>query len=175
MADPYSRSLPTPWPFAPGGNGGADHVTGMASGVTIAIGVFSPAILSQPVGDIILPVWTVTTGSGTINGTISRYIITSEPNTPWTGGLSPTSAADQTAALTALFGYDSGAQNAMLLDQLTVSAANTAYYFRELVSLYARMGNLPSNTSILIQNNSGAALSSTAANFSITYSIDSYT
>lgn len=172
MSDPWTRSAPATWPYGPSGSSG-DHVTGLANNTTLGLGVFSPSVISSPVGDIIIPPWIITTGSGSISGTINRYVITSENNTIWTGGINPNAGSDQTSLITALEAYDSNALTAILLDSITVSAANTAYYFRERF-MYANMGNLPSYLGMLIQNLSGQALNATAANHSVTYCYDSY-
>lgn len=172
MADPWNRTSPTPWPYAPGGSGG-DRVTSLANNTTIALGIVSPVAVNAPVGDILLPVWKVTTGTGSVSGTITRYIITSEDNVLWTGGLSPTSPSDQSAALDAYLSTDAGAANAMIVDQLTVSAAGTIYYFRERF-LYALLGNLATYTCMLLRNQSGQALGAVSSGHSLTYALDNY-
>lgn len=172
MSDPWNRTSLTPWPFAPGGSGG-DRITSLANNTTIALGIVSPTSVNAPVGDILLPIWKLTTGSGSVSGTFTRYIITSEDNVLWTGGLSPNSPSDQSAALDAYLATDAGAANAMIIDQLTVAAAGTIYYFRERF-LYALLGNLPTYTSILVRNQSGQALGSVSSGHSLTYALDNY-
>jgi hypothetical protein len=82
----------------------------------------------------------ITTGSGSVNGTISRYLIISEDGALWTGGIDPTSSSDQSNLLSAMLTYDGA--NAGLIDQITVSAPTTAYYFRWR-SLQSMLGNVP--------------------------------
>jgi hypothetical protein len=173
MSDPWSRGTPATWPYGPSGASG-DHVTGLANNTTVALGFLVPGTISQPFGDIILPPWKLTTGSGSVSGVISRWLITSEDGSNWTGGLSPISGSDQSAALAAYLATDANASAAMLIDQITASAAATAYWFRERF-LYSFLGNIPTYTAILLQNQSGQALSATAAQHLVQNVIDGYT
>jgi hypothetical protein len=127
--------------------------------------------LATPLGDLILPPWKITTGSGSVSGTISRYLLLSEDNALWTGGISPASTSDQSTALTAMLAYDNGL--AALIDQITVSAATTAYYFRWR-SLQSMLGNVPHYVSILVYNQSGQALNATAGNHIAQYASETY-
>jgi hypothetical protein len=171
MSDPWVRGAPTVWPHGPGQS--PDAITSLANGQAKGVGSLSAEAISlvTPLGDLILPPWKITTGSGLVSGTISRYLIASEDGTLWTGGIDPTSSSDQSAALIAMLSYDG--VNAALIDQITVSAAATTYYFRWR-SLQSMLGNVPHYVSILVYNQSGQALSSTAANHTAQYASESY-
>ncbi len=171
MSDPWIRGAPAVWPHGPGQS--PDALTSLPNGQALGMGkLWAENIgLVTPFGDLILPPWKITTGSGSVAGTISRYLIASEDGTLWTGGIDPTSSSDQSALLAAMLSYDGG--NAALIDQITVSAAATAYYFRWR-SLQSILGNMPHYVSILVYNQSGQTLSSTAANHAAQYASESY-
>jgi hypothetical protein len=173
MADPWTRTNPpVTWPYGAGGASG-DHVTSLANNTVLGLGYLNNSTLTSPYGDIILPTWKITTGAGSVSGTIQRWLVVGEATSMFTGGLDPTSASDLTSALNAYLITDPLAQAAMLLDTINVSAAGTAYYFRWR-SLYAFIGNVPTYVGLLIQNLSGVALSTTAGNHITNYVIDSY-
>jgi hypothetical protein len=171
MSNPSIRGTPTVWPDGPAQS--PDHVTSLANGQALGLGkLWAENIgLATPFGDLILPPWKITTGSGSVSGTISRYLILSEDGTLWTGGVDPTSNSDQSTALAAMLAYDG--TNASLIDSITVAAASTAYYFRWR-SLQSMLGNLPHYASVLIYNQSGRALSATAAPHTVQYVSESY-
>ena len=171
MSNPWSRGAPATWPHGPGQS--PDSITSLPNNQALGMGkLWAENIgLVTPLGDLILPPWKITTGSGTVAGTISRYLIVSEDGVLWTGGIDPTSSSDQSAALSAMLAYDGA--NAALIDQITVSAATTAYYFRWR-SLQAMLGNVPHYASILVYNQSGQALNGTAANHTAQYASEAY-
>lgn len=171
MSNPWVRGTPTVWPHGPGQS--PDAITSLANGQAKGVGsLWAENIgLVTPLGDLILPPWKITTGSGSVAGTISRYLIISEDGTNWTGGIDPTSASDQSTALAAMLAYDGS--NAALIDQITASAASTAYYFRWR-SLQSLLGNVPKYASILVYNQTGQALNATAANHTAQYASESY-
>ena len=171
MSNPWIRGAPTVWPHGPGQS--PDAITALANGQALGMGkLWAENIgLATPLGDLILPPWKITTGSGWVSGTISRYLIVSEDGSLWTGGIDPTSSSDQSAALFAMLNYDGA--NAALIDNITVSAASTAYYFRWR-SLQSMLGNVPHYVSILVYNQSGQALSATAGNHTAQYASESY-
>ena len=169
--NPWVRGTPTVWPHGPGQS--PDAITSLPNGQAKGVGSLSAESISlvTPFGDLILPPWKITTGSGTVAGTISRYLISSEDGSLWTGGIDPTSASDQSAALAALLAYDGS--GAALIDQITASAANTAYYFNWR-SVQALVSNVPHFLSILVFNQTGQALNATAANHTAQYASESY-
>jgi hypothetical protein len=171
MSNPWVRGTPTAWPHGPGQS--TDALTSLANGQALGLGkLWAENIgLVTPFGDLILPPWKITTGAGSVSGAVSRYLITSEDGTLWTGGIDPASSSDQSTLLSAMLTYDG--VNAALIDQVTASAANTAYYFRWR-SLQSMLGNMPHYVSVVVYNQSGQALSATAANHSAQYVSESY-
>jgi hypothetical protein len=171
MSNPWSRGSPTTWPHGPGQS--PDAITSMPNNQALGVGKLWAENISlvTPLGDLILPPWKITTGAGVTSGTISRYLIASEDGSLWTGGIDPTSTSDQSALLSAMLTYDGS--NAALIDQITVTAANTAYYFRWR-SLQSMLGNVPHYISVLVYNQSGAALNGTAGNHTAQYASEAY-
>jgi hypothetical protein len=171
MSNPWVRGTPTVWPHGPGQT--PDALTSLANGQAKGMGSLWAENISlvTPFGDLILPPWKITTGSGSVSGPISRYLITSEDGSLWTGGIDPTSSSDQSTLLSAMLTYDG--VNAALIDQVTAAAANTAYYFRWR-SLQSLLGNVPHYVSILVFNQSGQALNVTAGNHTAQYASESY-
>jgi len=171
MSNPWVRGAPTVWPHGPGQM--PDSLTSLPNGQAKGLGsLWAENIgLITPLGDLILPPWKVTTGAGSVAGTISRYLITSEDGSLWTGGIDPTSSLDQSTALAAMLTYDG--INSALIDSITVSAAATAYYFRWR-SLQGLLSNVPHYVSILVYNQSGQALNAAAANHTAQYVSEAY-
>ena len=171
MSNPWLRGTPTVWPHGPGQS--PDSVTSLPNNQALGRGkLWAENIgLVTPLGDLILPPWKITTGSGGVSGTISRYLIASEDGSLWTGGIDPTSSSDQSTLLSAMLTYDG--TNAALIDSITVSAPTTAYYFRWR-SLQGLLSNVPHYISILLYNQSGQALSATAGNHTVQYASESY-
>jgi hypothetical protein len=171
MSNPWIRGAPAVWPHGPGQS--PDSVTSLPNGQALGMGsLWAENIgLVTPLGDLILPPWKITTGSGAVSGTISRYLIVSEDGSNWTGGINPTSSSDQSTLLSAMLAYDNS--NAAFIDQITVSVAATAYYFRWR-SLQSMLGNAPHYVSVLLYNQSGQALSAIAGNHTAQYASESY-
>lgn len=181
MSNPWLRSPATTpfvanWPLGPGQS--TDNLTGLANGQAKALGVInaeSLAIGQTPWGDIIIPPWKITTGSVTTgaNNVISRYLIFSEDNVVWPGGINPTSASDQSTALANFLAYNPAAATSSLLDQIFVQTGITVYQ-TVWYSLRGLIGNVPRFCSIVVSNASGAAFSATAANFTADYTVEYY-
>jgi len=171
MSNPWVRGAPTVWPHGPGQS--PDSLTSLPNNQALGLGkLWAENIgLVTPLGDLILPPWKVTTGAGSVSGTISRYLILSEDGSMWTGGIDPTSSSDQSPALVAMLAYDNA--NAAFIDQITVSAAATAYYFRWR-NLQSLLGNVPRYVSVLVYNQSGQAMSATAGNHTAQYASEAY-
>jgi hypothetical protein len=171
MSNPWIRGAPTIWPHGPGQI--PDSVTSLPSGQALGVGkLWAENIgLTTPLGDLILPPWKITTGSGSVSGTISRYLIGSEDGSLWEGGIDPTSSSDQSTLLTAMLAYDG--PSATLIDQINVTAAATAYYFRWRTLQQLRQ-NMPRYVSVVIFNQSGQALSSTTAQHAIQFASEAY-
>jgi hypothetical protein len=173
MTYPLVRSVPAAWPLGPAQP--TDNLTGLASGQAKGLGRLSAETLGlvTPLADLILPPWTVTTGSGSVSGAISRYLLLSEDGNLWPGGIDPTATADQSALLAAWLLYDPVAASAALLDALAVTSGSTAYYFR-WHSIQGLNGNVARYAAIVVSNNSGQPLSAVATSHSATYATDAY-
>lgn len=173
MSNPWSRATPVVWPNGP--NQTTDNMSSLASAAAKGLGIVSPGTVSQPFGDIILPPWKITLASGpTVGNAISRYLLFSEDGSLWPGGINPSSASDQSAALAAWLAYDPTAADLALIDTLTMSNAVTVYQTR-WQSLRGLIGNIPSYCAVLLYNNSGVALAAySAGNQSATYVGESY-
>jgi hypothetical protein len=171
MSNPWIRGAPTVWPHGPGQS--PDSLTSLPNSQALGMGKLSAENigLATPLGDLILPPWKVTTGSGLVSGTIARYLIISEDGSLWTGGIDPTSSSDQSALLATMLQYDN--TNAAFIDQITVSAPATAYYFRWR-NLQSLLGNVPRYASVLVYNQSGQALSATSGNHAAQYASEAY-
>jgi hypothetical protein len=88
-------------------------------------------------------------------------VVCSEDNTHWTGGVNPAVTADQSAALASL----------KALWTINVVANATIYEFPEF-SIYSVLGFMPTYWSVVIYNQSGAALA--ASGFGAQHSLISY-
>ena len=125
MSNPWSRAVATTWPNGP--NQSPDNMSSLANGQARGLGIINPSTLSQPFGDIILPPWKISTGTVSAGNTISRYLLFSEDNTLWPGGISPTSTFDQSAALNNWLAYDPAAAALALIDTLNMQAGVSLY------------------------------------------------
>lgn len=162
-----------------GASGGlGDNVTNLAAGAASGLGIINAELLGlvTPLGDILLPSWTITPGTGA-TGTISRYLICAEgtSSTPglWTGNLNPITTANATA-LAAMLAYTNSGTLTAFIDSVTVTSSYTTYHFLEK-SVYGLFSNIPRFVSVILFNNTNLNLSSTAANHSTTFIVDSYT
>lgn len=170
MANPWTRGTATVWPHGPAQS--PDSVTSLANGQALGLGSLNAEAIGlvTPMGDLILPPWKITSGAGSVSGAISRYLIASEDGSHWTGGIDPTSSSDQSTLLQALLNAD-GALGA--LDAVTATVAATAYYFPWRALRWV-LGNTPRYISLLIWNQTGQALSGTAANHTVQYAAEDY-
>lgn len=160
MSNPFTRTTAT-WPKGPAQ--GTDNLTSLASNNAKGLGAVNPA--TQPAYDLLIAPLKITTGTGTsTTGTVSVYLVASEDNTVWPGGINPDSTSDQTAALS----------TATLLETITANADTTAFYSQKEYSVVGVLGFMPSYVAIIVQNNSGATLSATAGNHTAKYSEDTY-
>lgn len=174
MSNPWSRSSATVWPLGP--NQSTDNFSGLANGAAKALGVVQPGTLASPWGDVIIPPWKITlAGAPAAQATISRFLLCSEDNTNWPGGINPTSSANQAAALAAFLAYDPIAAQAALLDQLVMAAGVLVYQTRWFSTRGALLGNVPSYCTVVVLNQSGVAFAAySSANQVATYATDSY-
>ncbi len=172
MSNPWSRVAAATWPNGP--NQSTDNMSSLANGQAKGLGVINPGTLSQPFGDIILPPWKITTGTVTPGNTISRYLLFSEDNSLWPGGIDPNSTSDQSTALANWLAYDPAAAALTLLDTLTMQSGVTLYQTR-WQSIRGLIGNVPTYCAVLLHNNCGATLAAySSANQVATYATESY-
>jgi len=161
MTNPLSYGTLTTMPNGPGA--GTDNLTSLPSATALGQGVLD--FSAAPVYDCVIAPMKVKSGStGTsASGLLTGYIITSEDNTVWTDGISPTSASDQSAKIA----------TAMVAFQIAVVANATTYQTPE-VSIFAILGFVPRYAALVVYNQSGHALDTTSTNFYEKYSITSY-
>lgn len=141
-----------------------DSLTALASGAAKPLGLLD--FSSAPVFDCnIAPMKVKSNASGVSStGLLTVYVLTSEDNSIWTDGISPTATTDQSAAIAV----------ASVACQINVVANGTTYYTPEF-SLFALLGFMPKYASVMVRNQSGAALDGTAGNFSAKYMPITYT
>lgn len=156
MTNPYSWGTLATLPNGPGQ--ATDSLTALASNNAKGLGVIDMS--AAPAADCFLPPMKIKSGaSGTSStGYLTVYIITSEDNTIWTDGIDPTSTSDQAAKIA----------TATTACVIAVTANATTYYTPE-ISIYALLGFVPKYAAVVVRNQSGAALDSTAGNFSAKY------
>jgi hypothetical protein len=150
-------------------------MSSLANGQAKGLGAINSGTISQPFGDIILPPWKITTAAGpTAGNMISRYLLFSEDNTIWPGGISPTSTSDQSSSLATWLAFDPGAAALALIDTLTIQSGVTLYQTR-WQSIRGLIGNVPTYCTVLLYNTSGVALAAySSGNQSATYVTESY-
>jgi hypothetical protein len=131
----------------------------------------SVTVSPLPAGDILVAPMRFKTGTGTsATGTISIYLLTSEDNTVWTGGIDPASSSSQATPFAALQASD---PSFAPVHTINANADSTTYYTRWwCISEF--LNNVPSYMSVLVVNNSGAALSATAGDHYTSYKSDVY-
>ena len=173
MSNPWSRASPLTWPLGP--NQTTDNFSGLPNGQAKCLGVISPSTLTQPFGDVILPPWQYTTAAGpTAGNTIQRYMLFSEDNVIWPGGINPTAITDQSVALTTWLAADSAAVGGSLLDTITIQSG-AILYKSSWRSIRGLVGDVPTYMTVLVWNQSGVALAAFSANNqSATYVLDTY-
>ena len=172
--NPWNRGTATVWPLGPN-QSPTDNFSGLSAGAAKALGVINPSPITGPFGDIIIPSWKITLASSpATGGTIQVYLLFSEDNQVWPGGLDPTSTADQSATLAGALLADSGFSAGALLYTITVQSGVTVYQPRWF-SLRGLIGNVPSYCSILIWNNTNVAFAAYSADNQVAnYALDTY-
>lgn len=156
MANPYVIGSISNMPNGPGA--GTDLLTALPSATAYGLGVLDNhlAILA----DLIIPPIQIKSGASGVSatGSCSLWLATSEDNTVWTDGLAVAVATNQASKLV----------TATLVATIAVTANGTTYYFPEF-SVLGVLGYFPLYSAVVIQNQSGAALDTTAGNFSAKY------
>jgi hypothetical protein len=154
MSNPLSVAALTTFPLA-------SNLTSLPSTQAMGLGSLGTTLL-QYYDDNVAPIQITSGASGvSASGTASLYVVCSEDNTHWTGGVNPAVTADQSAALATL----------TALSTIAVVANATTYEFPEF-SIYSVLGFMPTYWAVVIYNQSGAAFASSG--FIAQHSLISY-
>jgi len=161
MSNPLSVASLATFPLGPGQS--TDNLTGLPNSQAKGLGTLG-ATLVQYYDDIVAPIQIKSGSSVSGSGTVSLFLVCSEDGVSWTNGINPNSTSDQSSLIGSL---------ASLMPVVTMTANATLYHFPEF-SVYSLLGFMPTYWSILVYNQSGAALDPTAANFYAKHSLVSY-
>jgi hypothetical protein len=162
VANPLSVAALSTFPLGPGQS--TDNLSGLPNGQAKGMGSLGTTLL-QYYDDIVGPIQIRSGPSGVSgSGTVSFYLVCSEDNTHWTGGINPNATTDQSSLLSTL---------PALSPVLAVTANATLYILPEF-SIYSVLGFVPTYWSVVVYNQSGAALDVTASNFRAQHSLISY-
>jgi hypothetical protein len=154
MSNPLSVAALTSFPLS-------SNLASLPSTQAMGLGSLGTTLL-QYYDDNVAPIQITSAASGVSgSGTASLYVVCSEDNTHWTGGVNPAVTADQSASLASL----------KALWTINVVANATIYEFPEF-SIYSVLGFMPTYWAVVIYNQSGAALA--ASGFSAQHSLISY-
>lgn len=161
MASPFTRGTLTT--FANGPGAGTDNLTSLPSATAYGLGALD--LSAAVVGDVLFAPLKIKSGStGTsASGYVRRYLITSEDNSLWTDGISPSAVSNQLSKIV----------TARLIDAIAVTANATTYYFEER-SVMDILGFVPRYVAIVLDNESGHALDTVAGSFAAQYSVDAF-
>lgn len=153
MANPFTIGTVTLLPNGPGA--GTDNITSLASATARGLGVLDCHTALNY--DWLIPPIKIKSAAASVSATgyARLLIITSEDNTVWTDGISPTAASDQSAKIV----------TATVAGAIVVAVNATTYYFPE-VSVASLLGYIPLYCAVVVHNVSGAAFDATATNFS---------
>jgi hypothetical protein len=163
MSNPFSRGSLTTFPDGPGQV--TDNLTALPNGFARGLGAVQLVSAGAPAADCVVAPIQIKSGTGTSGtGNCALYIICSEDNTIYDSEVSPGSTSDQSGVIS----------SARLVQPITVSADATLYAFNEF-SVWSKLGFIPTWFTVVVYNQSGAALDVTASNFSAKYAVDSYT
>jgi hypothetical protein len=132
-----------------------DNLTGLGAGLCKSLGQVGTgtAVFDYPIAPM-----TFKTGVNAA-GTLDVYLATSEGTTNWTDGINPSSVADQGPLL----------KTATRVKSVRVEGGPSVYHV-DGWSVAAVLGYTPMYFCVLIQNNTGVAFDSVAANFAAQYS-----
>jgi|GEM_PF-2686606 len=162
MSNPFTRGSLTTFPDGPGQV--TDNLTALPSNTARGLGAVQLVTTGAPAADCVIAPIQIKSGTGVSGtGNCFLYIICSEDNTIWDAEVSPSSASDQSGVV----------PTARLIQQMSVNTDATSYAFNEF-SVWSRLGFIPTWFTVVISNQSGAALDATSGNFSAKYAVDSY-
>jgi hypothetical protein len=153
MPTTLQTAAPQTFPMGPGQ--GTDNISGLPNNQAKALGAVGTAAV-QYYDDLIPPIQ-LTAGASGVSGTgaVSFYVICGETASigtgPWTNGIDPNSTADQSSKLAGM---------TALSPTLPMTVNASVCVYREF-SIYAVLGFMPSFWSIVVYNQSGAALAIT--------------
>jgi hypothetical protein len=163
MASPITPQPLVTFPSGPGGS--PDNVTGLPNGQAKGLGRVGTTLV-QAYNDLVAPIQ-IKSGPSLVSasGSVTFYVVCSEDGTHWSGGVDPTSAADQSAKLAAL---------SPLGPSIAMVANATTYTFLEFSIRVELDGFMPTYWSVIIYNQSGAAFDATAANHIAQHTLVNY-
>ena len=161
MSNPLSVASLATFPLGPGQS--TDNLTALPNGQAKGLGALGTALV-QYYDDIVAPIQIKSGSSVSGSGSVSLFLVCSEDGTNWTNGINPNSSADQSSLIGTL---------TPLTPAVTVASNATIYVLPEF-SIYSLLGFMPTYWSIVVYNQSGAALDATATNFIAKHSLVSY-
>src|SRR5271166_471076 len=162
MSNPLSVAALTTFPIGPAQS--TDNLTGLPNNQAKGLGSLGTT-LTQYYDDNVAPIQFKSGASGvTGTGTVALYLVCSEDGATWSNGINPTSTSDQSPLIGSL---------PLFTPAIVVGANATTYVFPEF-SIYSLLGFMPTYWAVVVYNQSGAALDSTAASFYAKHSLVSY-
>ena len=161
MSNPLSVASLATFPLGPGQS--TDNLTALQNGQAKGLGALGTTLV-QYYDDIVAPIQIKSGSSVSGSGSVSLFLVCSEDGTNWTNGINPNSSADQSSLIGTL---------TPLTPAMTVASNATIYVLPEF-SIYSLLGFMPTYWSIVVYNQSGAALDATATNFIAKHSLVSY-
>jgi hypothetical protein len=161
MSNPLSVASLATFPLGPGQS--TDNLTALPNGQAKGLGALGTTLV-QYYDDIVAPIQIKSGSSVSGSGNVSLFLVCSEDATNWTNAINPNSSADQSSLIGTL---------TPLAPAVTVASDATIYVLPEF-SIYSLLGFMPTYWSIVVYNQSGAALDATATNFIAKHSLVSY-
>jgi len=161
MSNPLSVASLATFPLGPGQS--TDNLTALPNGQAKGLGALGTTLV-QYYDDIVAPIQIKSGSSVSGSGSVSLFLVCSEDGTNWTNAINPNSSADQSSLIGTL---------TPLTPAVTVASNATIYVLPEF-SIYSLLGFMPTYWSIVVYNQSGAALDTTATNFIAKHSLVSY-
>jgi hypothetical protein len=160
MSNPLSVAALATFPEGPAQ--GTDNLTALTNNKALGLGALGTAV-TQYYDDNVAPIQ-IKTGASAVNGVVSLYLVCSEDGSIWTNGIDPNTTSDQSGKL---------GQLQPVVPPIAVAANATTYTFPEF-SVYSVLGFMPSFWAVVVFNQSGQTLDSTAGNFYAKHSLVSY-
>ncbi len=150
--------------FPKGAGAGTDRLTSLASATALGLGAVDQHS-SYQYDNNIAPIRIKTGSTGTsASGYCRLWLVVSEDGTVYTDGVDPDSASNQASLLV----------TSTLVAAIATTANATTYYFPEF-SVMSVLGFQPMYWAVVVENQSGHALDTTAASFYSKYLPVGYT